>query len=84
MQVKVELNILTILKTLCKGFKICILLSMFNLCLSKQGDASASSLQRVFMKDLQVTKVIKGTDIQVQHPQSISETKSDLANVIRY
>ncbi|XP_049420220.1 tudor domain-containing protein 1 isoform X3 [Epinephelus fuscoguttatus] len=29
-----------------------------------KGDASASSLQRVFMKDLQVTKVIKGTDIQ--------------------
>uniref|UniRef100_A0AAQ4QZE9 Tudor domain-containing protein 1 n=1 Tax=Gasterosteus aculeatus aculeatus TaxID=481459 RepID=A0AAQ4QZE9_GASAC len=38
------------------------LLSMFNLCLLKQSDAS--SLQRVYLKDLHMTKIIKGADIQ--------------------
>lgn len=37
---------------------------MFNLCLLKQSDAS--SLQRVYLKDLHMTKIIKGADIQVQ------------------
>lgn len=34
-----------------------------HLCLLKLGDVSGS--QRVYLKDLQITKVKKGTDIQV-------------------
>ncbi len=55
---------------------------MFNLCLLKHGDAS--SLQRVYLKDLHMTKIIKGTDIQVYNTQFASTLKTDLANVTKY
>lgn len=53
-----------------------------NFCLSKPGDAS--SHQRVYLKDLRMTKVIKGTDIQVYHTQFASTLEIDLANVIEF
>lgn len=67
---------------LCKRCVICVLLSLFNFCLSKPGDAS--SHQRVYLKDLRMTKVIKGTDIQVYHTQFASTLEMDLANVVEF
>lgn len=55
---------------------------MFNLCLLKHGDAS--SLRRVYLKDLHVTKIINGTDVQVQHTHFASNVNTDLGNIVKY
>lgn len=56
--------------------------STIDLCLLKQGDAP--NLQRVYLKDLQKTKSIKGADFEVQNTQFALNLKTSLFCGVKY
>lgn len=74
MQVKVESFTFAQFEIKTKLKKVICVIIFFKICILKHGESS--SLQRVYFKDLHVTKIIKGTDIQVKCIQFASSFKS--------